>query len=161
MNLRHKLIEKDKDSLSGVCLICGPTELREKNGVLYCKEGYLNGKRRKKKTFLAPDGEKFCAKCFTFKPLDNFYNCKRALDGKQSYCKACQNTAIGRLDPDTEYVCEICKQSCTGKYAHRDHNHITGSDRGILCLNCNFLLGHSKDNIKILENAVQYLKEYI
>ena len=41
---------------------------------------------------------------------------------------------------------------------HVDHNHKTNTIRGILCHNCNVLLGHAKDDIKIIELALNYLK---
>ena len=40
-----------------------------------------------------------------------------------------------------------------------DHSHETGKVRGLLCHNCNMLLGHSKDNINTLENAIMYLNK--
>jgi len=40
-----------------------------------------------------------------------------------------------------------------------DHNHETGKFRGILCLNCNSLLGMAKDSSGILKKAIQYLEE--
>jgi Recombination endonuclease VII/HECT-like Ubiquitin-conjugating enzyme (E2)-binding len=40
-----------------------------------------------------------------------------------------------------------------------DHNHKTRKFRGILCNSCNTLLGFSKDSIKILKNAISYLKK--
>lgn len=63
------------------------------------------------------------------------------------------------------FKCAICGSSGenTEKYKHRplfvDHNHKTGKVRGLLCSNCNFILGHAKDDISILENAIKYLKE--
>lgn len=39
-----------------------------------------------------------------------------------------------------------------------DHNHMTDGIRGLLCSNCNLILGHANDNINILQNAIQYLK---
>jgi hypothetical protein len=39
-----------------------------------------------------------------------------------------------------------------------DHCHKTGKIRGLLHLHCNTLLGHSKDDISILESAIEYLK---
>lgn len=38
-----------------------------------------------------------------------------------------------------------------------DHNHETGKFRGILCLQCNSLLGMAKDSTDILGKAIQYL----
>lgn len=42
--------------------------------------------------------------------------------------------------------------------AHVDHNHKTGSVRGLLCQECNTGLGKFRDNIEYLENAIEYLK---
>lgn len=64
-----------------------------------------------------------------------------------------------------DYKCAICRCSIEdlGEYKYRplfiDHNHKTGKIRGLLCNNCNFILGHAKDDISILENAIKYLKE--
>ena len=38
-----------------------------------------------------PAGHKKCTKCKNVLPLDNFNEYKRAKDGKQSYCKHCNN----------------------------------------------------------------------
>ena len=40
-----------------------------------------------------------------------------------------------------------------------DHCHTTGKIRGLLCRNCNLLLGHAKDSEDILLNAVAYLRK--
>jgi hypothetical protein len=40
-----------------------------------------------------------------------------------------------------------------------DHDHKTGKVRGLLCSNCNLILGYSKDNIQILKNTIKYLKK--
>ena len=42
---------------------------------------------------------------------------------------------------------------------HVDHDHETGKVRGLLCLNCNHLLGKAKDNIEILLYAIKYLQK--
>jgi hypothetical protein len=38
-----------------------------------------------------------------------------------------------------------------------DHNHETGQTRGLLCHNCNHLLGKAQDSIKVLLNSIKYL----
>lgn len=57
-------------------------------------------------------------------------------------------------------VCAICgKELEKGKRLAVDHNHKTGKIRGLLCVNCNMMLGMSKDNINTLKNAIKYLEE--
>ena len=38
-----------------------------------------------------------------------------------------------------------------------DHDHNTGKIRGILCPNCNLILGNAKENIEILYKIIEYL----
>jgi hypothetical protein len=57
--------------------------------------------------------------------------------------------------------CAICgkPQKLNKKSLSVDHNHKTGMVRGLLCSNCNFMLGLAKDNVIILKKAIKYLKE--
>ncbi len=72
-------------------------------------------------------------------------------------------------------LCAICKQPETlkGRKSKRfpehavlvkrlsvDHNHSSGKIRELLCHNCNVLLGNAKDSIKILQDAISYLKKH-
>lgn len=43
---------------------------------------------------------------------------------------------------------------------HVDHNHMTGQIRGLLCYNCNNGIGRLKEDIEVLEKAIEYLKYY-
>lgn len=55
--------------------------------------------------------------------------------------------------------CKICagsKPGGRGDWAV-DHCHETGIVRGILCYNCNLLLGFARDNQNILGAAIHYL----
>ena len=62
--------------------------------------------------------------------------------------------------------CAICGDSLifpAGSEKYRfalDHCHKTKKVRGLLCLQCNCVLGQSFDSIDILEKAVQYLKKH-
>lgn len=40
-----------------------------------------------------------------------------------------------------------------------DHEHTTGRIRGLLCHNCNLLLGHARDNPETLTSAIAYLRK--
>jgi hypothetical protein len=41
-----------------------------------------------------------------------------------------------------------------------DHNHKTGQVRGLLCRECNFMIGRSKESIAILNKAIKYLTKW-
>lgn len=41
-----------------------------------------------------------------------------------------------------------------------DHNHATNKLRGLLCSNCNFMLGYGKESIEVFKNAIKYLKKH-
>lgn len=56
-------------------------------------------------------------------------------------------------------MCAICAIT-TSDVLHVDHCHTTGKIRGLLCHQCNVLLGASKDSITTLQNAIKYLGEY-
>jgi Recombination endonuclease VII len=69
--------------------------------------------------------------------LDEFYEVLKNQDGK---CKICNKTSSKNL--------------CI------DHCHVTGKFRGLLCRNCNTLLGHAKDSVEILQSAISYLRQF-
>jgi len=64
---------------------------------------------------------------------------------------------------DQSGLCAICGGNDTydkhGVLAV-DHCHKTSKIRGLLCFKCNTVLGSVNDDIKILENAIKYLKNY-
>lgn len=57
--------------------------------------------------------------------------------------------------------CAICgiHQNEMSKTLHIDHDHKTGRIRGLLCGNCNLLIGNADDNITTLESAINYLRQ--
>ena len=58
-----------------------------------------------------------------------------------------------------DFKCAICsKHRNEFKISFAiDHCHLTGKIRGLLCKNCNLLLGHAKDNPEILHKSIKYL----
>lgn len=58
--------------------------------------------------------------------------------------------------------CAICncipKEDSQRRTFHIDHCHSTGRIRGLLCKDCNLMLGFAKDKSDILLRAIEYLK---
>lgn len=73
------------------------------------------------------------------------------------------------IEKSQDYKCAICKKPFDQSLWHNgmtltykfviDHDHQTNNVRGLLCQNCNTLIGHAHDNIEILNNAVEYLQK--
>ncbi|TAG01223.1 MAG: endonuclease [Cytophagia bacterium] len=87
--------------------------------------------------------------------------CRIEIDGK-SLIKE-DSAKMDKIKPDKLFICPICqKTSIVGITANlvKDHNHITGSGREWICDSCNTGLGRFKDNIEILERAINYLHKY-
>ncbi len=62
--------------------------------------------------------------------------------------------------------CAICFQGVNLKgrgrakanIAHLDHDHKTGTARGLLCQNCNTGIGFLQDDTDVLRSAIEYLE---
>lgn len=60
--------------------------------------------------------------------------------------------------------CAICGKPETAKNQYGiknlavDHDHTTGQVRGLLCMQCNQMIGKAGDNPDVLEAAAQYLR---
>lgn len=129
-----------------------------------------------------------CSKCKVVKEYSEFFKEKRKKDGYGYLCKACSKlkqqssgyykrhkmriiekkysiTESGILEMynSQNKQCKICKNNYLTISDHQglyiDHCHETGKVRGLLCANCNKLLGNAKDNINILQSAIIYLKQ--
>lgn len=63
---------------------------------------------------------------------------------------------------EQDLKCAICSQTLYpfDKKTCIDHNHNTNKVRGLLCPRCNLFLGMIKDDIKLLDKAIVYLKKY-
>jgi phosphopantetheinyl transferase (holo-ACP synthase) len=57
--------------------------------------------------------------------------------------------------------CAICNKPPEGKKSlSLDHCHTTLTIRGFLCTNCNLAIGKFKDDLELLNNAINYLRSY-
>lgn len=62
-------------------------------------------------------------------------------------------------------LCAICrKEPSKNRWSKLDffvdHNHVTNKVRGLLCSNCNLLIGHAFESIDILNNSILYLQKH-
>jgi hypothetical protein len=94
----------------------------------------------------------------------NFYK-EKYPEKRKEYCK---NASLKKLYGITKEKykelmaisgnkCMICQNSPTNKSLHVDHCHSTGILRGILCHGCNTALGLFRDDVSVLNSAIDYL----
>lgn len=117
---------------------------------------------------LAPD-EKRCAICSEVKGRNEFRASKANAGGLATRCRSCE--AIARIaykhgvdltaakDMRERAACEICGRALCEKTRCIDHCHLTLKVRGVLCSNCNCMLGMSKDDPECLEAGAEYLRK--
>ena len=131
---------------------------------------------------VTPHGMKWCPSCEAFLDVEMFGRNRSAADGRTAYCKQCHNE-IGRRNRERRHgstreyhlrqrygigvaefdamveaqdgVCALCRER---EPEHVDHDHVTGTIRGVLCSCCNQGLGNFRDNIASLRAAIDYLE---
>jgi hypothetical protein len=131
---------------------------------------------------------KICGKCKKLTDMSLFAKNKMGKYQKQSQCKPCranfyqknkkelreqirnnmllrsygidQNRYVQLLEQQNSRcaICGVKEEDHRHSVLNVDHNHATKQVRGLLCNNCNRGLGHFKDSILNLENALNYLK---
>lgn len=110
----------------------------------------------------------------------------KGVEGKRAYAKANRSLNKDQLrDRDfrkkygidfVEYqrmlveqngVCACCERPETRltdagelRMLSVDHNHTTGAVRGLLCSNCNLVLGYACDDVTVLQKAIGYLRKH-
>lgn len=138
---------------------------------------------------LRAQGLKRCRGCGEAKVLEAFHQRPHRFDGRESCCRACKSerSRIKNSDPlkkrrnrevklrakygigveDVETMlaeqggrCAICRRSEGAERFHVDHDHETGAVRSLLCLQCNALLGHCREDPSVLHAAVEYLERH-
>ncbi len=129
-------------------------------------------------------GTKKCIHCQKIKNITLFSVSKGNKDGRKGECKKCQTylniyrthmhhnknkrssekkitlakQMVQKYINEQNNKCDICKIPFENDNWCVDHCHDKGHVRGLLCELCNRGIGHFKDNITKLENAIKYLK---
>ena len=113
-----------------------------------------------------------CRNCGYERPLMSFCKDKDSPDGYGTLCKKCvRHLALikkcKKVNITLEFYdslikqCRICRTYDSGNRRwHIDHDHQSGEFRGLLCTSCNGGLGFFRDNIEILRNAINYLRDF-
>ena len=169
--------KRRRDGRTTYCRSCFAVRYRQHREKKASAEGRTIKDRRK-----VPDGQKWCPRCETAKPVDEFPRNKSGRNGRGAYCKPCHNEkgkeTYTRLYGSTreyhlrrrygitgaEFDAMVADQGgtcavCPGEPVHVDHDHETGQVRGILCFNCNQALGNVRDNPEVLQGLIDYLAE--
>ena len=129
---------------------------------------------------------KTCTKCNVSKDFSLFYKQHDAKHGLTPNCKECVNkirkqwrldnpdkvkenrvqhaygisyTDVKTMHKEQHGRCLICEDK--PKNLVIDHCHSTGKVRGLLCSECNLMLGKARDRTKTLENAIKYLERFL
>ena len=126
---------------------------------------------------------KKCNICKRKKSLSEYHLYARSKDGHYATCKKCRSTKekglYGRtpeqirrgnlkkfgltledydvLLEQQNNVCKLCGRPPIGRRLAVDHNHETGKIRGLLCLQCNAVLGSVREDASLLQKMVKYL----
>lgn len=65
-------------------------------------------------------------------------------------------TESERMLTEQSFLCPISHESIREGF-HVDHDHRTGQVRGLTCISCNLGLGRFHDDVRLLQNAIEYL----
>lgn len=127
-----------------VCAFCGgpvPQERRRKGDRSYCSDEHKQAQRK-------AEGRLNAAV-------------------RKSYFKNRYSLTVEEIDEvAANGTCDICGTNEWGgrhNRPHVDHDHSgpVGVFRGFLCQNCNLMIGHGRDNVEILQKAIDYLQRSI
>jgi transcription elongation factor Elf1 len=103
---------------------------------------------------------KHCRNCHKKKCMERWHNIP-ALDRQASraYKYGITADAFKQMHMAQNGKCAICNTTPkTKRGLHVDHNHGTGKVRGLLCHGCNVALGSFKEDLNLLNKAIEYLR---
>jgi Recombination endonuclease VII len=132
---------------------------------------------------------RYCPECNQHKPILEFHGSKNRKDGLAKSCKTCvckrardwridnpehrQNTRLQAnygvslskfktmhdIQKGRCAICDVVPKVGKRGGIQLDHCHTTGAIRGLLCPSCNRGLASFKDDMRLLEAAISYLRK--
>ena len=147
---KHKLLEKDAQTMTGVCMTCGEVPLRHKRKgeAVYLKCSVAVKEQKVNKSTGRPVGRP------PKEDKTRVYSYEHAT-GKTVVTEHERKAMYDALGPDPR--CGICENPLPFEQAQLDHCHDSGRLRGMLCRNCNVGIGFLKDSPTLLLKAHAYL----
>lgn len=125
----------------------------------YQKEYYIKNKDRIKKYSIQNKDKK--------KAYLKEWNLKNKDKAKAAKLKRNYNLTLDQYNKmlsDQNGCCKVCSVKfdmlITSLGPNVDHCHKTNKVRGLLCINCNTALGKLKDDTKIMQKLIKYIKEH-
>ncbi len=89
-------------------------------------------------------------------------NCRKILEGKNIDPKLKREWLKVNPEPkNSPFLCPICDKRTIAGVTSKvvlDHSHLTGKPRAWICDSCNTGIGRFKDDIAILQRAIEFLK---
>jgi len=153
--------------------MCTTDSLHKKRSAKYKKIEKKYGKVISKSHGALTETHKRCPKCLEWKTHNQFHKDKSNLMHLGTLCASCTSTKNIQerygmsLEEFTDLLakqgggCAICGATKGNKKSDRlfvDHDHKTGKVRGLLCSQCNCMLGYSRDKVSNLRRGIQYLE---
>lgn len=130
----------------------------------------------------SPVALKWCPACKMYKSAGAFPRNRAKKDGLAAYCKPCHNRIMKankerRHGSERNYLLkhrysidevtvnwlvlqqrDLCALCLAARPHHVDHDHATGSVRGILCFNCNRGIAKFAEDTHLMKRAIEYLQ---
>lgn len=128
--------------------------------------------RRKSERSSTPESV-WCTRCSRWLDASSFSRSPVTLSGRSNVCKDCAYSwkltkvygitlaQYNEMLVDQNYCCSICAEpQRDSKRLAVDHDHDTGRVRGLLCHECNLMLGKARDNPDLLRAGATYLEGF-
>jgi hypothetical protein len=169
-----------------ICEVCGKLFPKMRKTAKFCSYPCSHKGKSRAKPQEITNGNKKCTECGVTKSISEFTNEKSRSNGYKCSCRACASTrhkawraknldrqrvkdrvshyirkySLSEIEAlelvkDRSGICAICGDNSRLVV---DHCHATGKVRGKICSACNSTIGYARNDISILENAIEYLK---
>ena len=168
--MREKLLDNSLDNTVICCIFIKKIMTKEKleqliengstrkcnccNELLPVTKFYIQKDIKNNKHYRFNSPCKFCAN------INRDINYHKAYQRKKKYNLTAEEYELKLIKQN--YACSICNihRDDYSKDFAVDHCHKTGKVRALLCNNCNSGLGFFKENLRIIQKAIVYLKKY-